>query len=166
MLVSKHWITIVESALALSTSLSPGNGGPVSRLPLLSVLANGLFGVFTVSMTGSDANLVILGFFGIDCRITASGPFDVGKAGVGGSPNGAAERERPIGGGVGRDPGGWCLLGMAAASSDCVDWWGMRETVDIVETLACVGDTRLCVRLGGADKGGGVDGCANPAGGN
>ena len=55
---------------------------------------------------------------------------------------------------------------MAAASSDCVDWWGMRETVDIVETLACVGETRLCVRLGGADKGGGVTGCANPAGGN
>ena len=83
--------------------MSPGNGGPVSRLPLLSVLANGLLGVLTVSMTGNDANLVILGFF---CRTTASGPFDVGKAGVGGSPNGAAERERITGGGVGMDPGG------------------------------------------------------------
>lgn len=146
----------------------------MSKLPLLSVRPNvhGFDGVCTVSMTGNDARRVILGLRGIACT-TASGPAELGAdPSDGGSPNGAADRERITGGGAGRGPvgigpgGSWYRRTFVEASREPVNWCDVRETVEIVDTLACVGDTRLWVRVGGAESGGGVDGCANPGGGN
>lgn len=149
----------------LSTSRSPGKGGAVSKLPLLSGRPNvqGFEGVCTVSMTGNDARRVMLGFLGIACT-AASGPAELGvEVCHDGSPNGAADRDLITGGGVGSGPvgtgpGGWYRRPLVEASREPVNWWEVRDTVEMVETLACVGDTRLWVRVTGADNGGGVDG--------
>lgn len=106
------------------TSLRPGSGGSTSpRLPLLPPLCRvyGLDGVCTVSITATEASRVILGFLDKSFG-AASGPFELrlrlGKP----SPNGAAERERPIAGGVGSDsPGDGSRRGITDASSDCVN---------------------------------------------
>lgn len=146
-----------------NTSRSPGvEREPSLMLPLRSSRprANDRDGVCTVSITATDVCRVMLGFRGM-CFSAAAGPLEPGLRPCNvGSRVGAADRERVTTGGVSTCTDEGPRRDATAASSECVNWCELREAVEIVDTLECVGDIRSCILLLGVliENAGGVEG--------